>query len=114
MRLILLITSILIASCVSNPDAETHRLALWNFRYEADKTNEYRIYNSISTPFYGDCEDFAFTLARQIGGSVWVIRLEDMSYHAALLKDGFIYDNMHRKPIKKDRYRGRFVQAIEE
>jgi hypothetical protein len=114
MRLILIFSLALCASCVSNLDAEAHRLALWNFRYEEDKYNEFRIYNSISNPFAGDCEDFAFTLRRQIGGDVWLIKLEDMSYHAALLKNNIVYDNMYRRAVKLDRYHGKFIRIMNE
>ena len=114
MRLILIFSLSLCASCSSNPDAEAHRLALWNFYYEADKVDEYRIYNSISNPFYGDCEDFAFTLRRQIGGDVWLIRLEDRSYHAALVKNNLVYDNNSRRPIKRMDYHGRFIRVMNE
>jgi len=51
-------------------EENAHKLALSNFVYEADKVNEYRIYDYIDKPFHGDCEDFAFTLQRQIGGDV--------------------------------------------
>lgn len=49
---------------------EAHRLALWNFSYEKDANDEYRIYDYIDRPFFGDCEDFAFTLQKVIGGDV--------------------------------------------
>lgn len=97
---------------MSNPDAEAHRLMLWNFRYEADKNNEYRIYNRIDRPFYGDCEDAAFTLQKVIGGDVWYIDTGKPIAHAALVKNGIVYDSLSRYPIPKGQYRGRFIYMM--
>ena len=108
MRLLLTIVFSLCASCVSNPDAEAHRLMLWNFRYEADKDNEYRIYDRIDRPFYGDCEDAAFTLQKQIGGDVWYVLLNNGTAHAALVKNGIVYDNRKARPTLKSDYDGNF------
>ena len=98
----------LCVSCASSPDVDAHRLALWNFHYEADKDNEYRVYNSISTPFYGDCEDFAFTLAKQIGGEVWYIDTGTYPAHAALVKGGWVYDSIYTRRVSKQNYKGEF------
>lgn len=95
-------------SCVSNPDAEAHRLALWNFNYEKDIDNEYRIYDYIDRPFFGDCEDFAFTLQKVIGGEVWYIDTGRPVAHAALVKSGLVYDSARKRPISKYRYNGEF------
>lgn len=114
MRILTILLFSLLTACATNPDSEAHRLALWNFTYEKDKANELRIYDSISSPFAGDCEDFAFTLRRQIGGVVWLIRLEDRSYHAALVKNNLVYDNNSRRPIKRMDYHGRFIRVMNE
>ena len=109
--LIMLLIS-LCASCATNPDSEAHRLALWNFTYEADIDNEYRIYDSIDHPFMGDCEDLSFTLQRQIGGDVWYVILENGDRHAALVKNGIVYDNRSRRPIEKSQYQGEFIYIM--
>jgi len=108
MRLILIFSLILCASCSSNPDAEAHRLALWNFNYEKDIDNEYRIYNYIDRPFFGDCEDFAFTLQKVIGGEVWYIDRGQAVAHAALVKGGWVYDSIYKRRVSKNRYNGDF------
>tara|TARA_R100000541_G_scaffold30953_1_gene39829 strand:- start:1353 stop:1700 length:348 start_codon:yes stop_codon:yes gene_type:complete len=108
MRLILIFSLGLCASCSSNPDAEAHRLALWNFHYEADKVDEYRIYDRIDRPFFGDCEDFAFSLQKVIGGDVWYIDQGKAIAHAALVKDNWVYDSIQKRPVSKSRYNGDF------
>ena len=113
MRTILIALFSLCASCASSPDVEAYRLALWNFHYESDKENEYRIYDSISSHFVGDCEDFAFTLAQRIGGNVWHIILPDGGRHAALVKSGIVYDNRSRQPIEKSQYQGEFIYIMQ-
>lgn len=113
MKIILILITLSLSACASNPDAEAHRLALWNFTYEADKVNEYRVYNSISSPFTGDCEDFAFTLAQRIGGNIWHIILPDGGRHAALVKSGIVYDNRSRRPIEKSQYQGEFIYIMQ-
>ena len=109
MRLILVTLLSLCSSCASNPDAQAHRLALWNFTYEADEENEYRIYNSISVPFTGDCEDYAFTLQGVVGGSVWYVARGGRQAHAVLVKDGLVYDSLSRYVVKKELYQGEFI-----
>lgn len=101
--------AILCASCVSNPDAETHRLALRNFHYIADNADEYLVYDYIDSIFYGDCEDFAFTLQRVIGGDVWHVARGSESAHAALVKGGIVYDSLSRYPVLMNRYSGDFL-----
>jgi len=111
MKLIIAL-AVLCASCVSNPDAEAHRLALWNFKYRADINDELRVYDSISNNFSGDCEDFAYTLRKQIGGDVWYVLLLDGTAHAALVKDGIVYDNINRRPTGVTDYRGQFIKIM--
>lgn len=112
MRLLLIFSLSLCASCVSNTDAEAHRLALWNFRYEKDIANEWRVYNYIDRPFFGDCEDFAFTLQKVIGGDVWYIDQGEQIAHSALVKNGIVYDSLYRYPIPKGQYKGRFIYIM--
>ena len=112
MKLLIILISLLVG-CASNPDTEAHRLALWNFRYEKDIDNEYRIYDSISAPFYGDCEDFAFTLQRQIGGEVYYVLLPDKQAHAVLVVKGICYDNRYKRPLSKKKYRGEFIYIMD-
>ena len=100
----------LLGGCSSLPHAEEFRLAKHHFVYESDVADEYRVYDQIDQPFYGDCEDFAFTLQRQIGGDVRVfVGLKGefaFQKHAVLVKDGVVYDNTKRTPVLKDQYRG--------
>ena len=108
MRLILIFSLALCASCVSNPDAEAHRSALWNFNYEKDIANEYRVYDYIDRPFFGDCEDFSFSLQKVIGGDVWYIDRGEQVAHAALVKNNTVYDSLSKYPIPKAKYNGDF------
>lgn len=108
MRLLLIFSTVLCASCVSNPDAEAHRLALWNFHYESDINNEWRIYDRIDRPFFGDCEDYSGTLQGVIGGDVWYVILPDKTAHAVLVKNSMVYDNLHKLPVSKGGYDGDF------
>ena len=101
--------SIICSSCVSNPDAQAHRLALWNFNYEKDIDNEYRIYDYIDRSFFGDCEDYAFSLQGQIGGNVWYVARKGQQAHAVLVKGGLVYDSLSKYIIKKEDYQGEFV-----
>lgn len=54
----------LIAGCQSYKDYAIYNQAKYNFVYEADKENELRLYDRVDKRFYGDCEDFAFTLQK--------------------------------------------------
>lgn len=115
MRLLILIAFSL-TGCVSlSLDEEAHRLAQWNFTYDESISSEHIIYDSIDKPFSGDCDVYAFTLQRVIGGEVWFIMLDDYEYpyHAALVKDGMVYDNINKRPVDKSDYRGQFVMKID-
>lgn len=104
----------LIASCQSHKDYAIYNQAKYNFVYEADKENELRLYGRVDKRFYGDCEDFAFTLQKQIGGDVWYVILNDKSYtqaHAVLVKDGVVYDYLYEKS-RIDDYPARFANII--
>lgn len=112
MKLNAAVLAILCASCVSNPDTEAHRLALWNFSYQPDTSDEWKVYDRIDQPFSGDCEDFALTLQKQIGGEVWYVLLLDGTAHAALVKNDTVYDNISRRPVMIGDYRGQFISVI--
>ena len=60
-------------------------------------------------PFAGDCEDFAFTLQRVIGGNVWYVKREGRESHAVLVKNGLVYDSLSKYRTKKEEYQGDFV-----
>ena len=66
------------------------------------KIMEYRIYDRIDRPFYGDCEDAAFTLQKQIGGDVWYVLLNNGTAHAALVKNGIVYDNRKGQDLRSN------------
>ena len=112
MRLILIFSLSLCASCVSNPDAEAHRLALWNFHYEKDINNEWRVYNRIDRPFMGDCEDYSASLQGAIGGDVWYVIIPNGIAHAVLVKNGIVYDSLSRYPMPKSQYNGDFKHIM--
>lgn len=112
MRLILIFSLSLCASCASNPDAEAHRLALWNFQYQPDITDEWKVYDRIDQPFFGDCEDFSLSLQKQIGGDVWYVLLPDGTAHAALVKNKMVYDNLFKRPVELDKYKGTFLYIM--
>lgn len=57
----------------------------------------------------GDCEDYAFTKQREIGGDVWHVVLPDGRHHAALVRDGFVYDNLHKSPVKLSSYQASWL-----
>ena len=110
MRLILIL-SILMSGCSSIPHLSVYDEAKQNFIYIEDEADEWLVYDRIDEPFMGDCEDFAFTLQKQIGGEVWKVHVYGI-WHAVLLKDGFVYDNIRRTPITIFSYRGWFVEII--
>ncbi len=90
---------------------QIYRKAISNFVYESDIEDERCIYENIDDKFYGDCEDFAFTLQKQIGGEVWYVILNDRTsyrYHAVLVKDGITYDYIYKSSWKEN-YPARFM-----
>jgi hypothetical protein len=95
-------------------EEEAHRLALRNFIYESDAKDERRIYSRIDIAFRGDCEDFAFSLKIQIGGEVWHVRLPNEQAHAVLVVGDYCYCNMHKRPIRRKKYAGRFLFIMEK
>lgn len=113
-RYLLMIAIALCTGCAVSPETEAHRRAFFHFTYVPDVIDERRIYDSIDEPFYGDCEDYAFTLQRVIGGDVWLIQLPDSTHHAALVKNSTVYDNNSRWPIERSKYDGRFIRVMTE
>lgn len=99
MKTLTLILALLFVTGCNTTDHKVYQTALTNFVYESDVEDERRIYNTVDREFYGDCEDFAFTLQKQIGGEVWYVKLDDESgyrYHAVLVKDGITYDYLYK------------------
>ena len=90
------------------PDQKAMWQASGNFTYVADIENELRVYDRIDQPFEGDCEDYAFTLKKQIGGDVWYV-LRKEGAHAVLVKNNITYDFLARRSIHRDNYPGKFV-----
>ena len=93
-----------------------YQIALSNFEYVSDM-NQFRVLDKwhraydIRKHFVGDCEDFAFTLQYEIGGEVWYVILPRKvdNQHAVLVKDNWVYDNLHKVPIKLNNYKGQFI-----
>ncbi|TAA48614.1 hypothetical protein [Corallincola spongiicola] len=76
-----------------------------NFEYVTDQDNEVRIYTDIESGFSGDCEDFAYSLAMKIGGTVWFTFNEKKQAHAVVLSEsGFVFDNEKEWPMRQDVY----------
>lgn len=94
-------------------EEHAYALALKNFKYVRDQFNELKIGDDINKPFSGDCEDFAFTLRRAIGGEVYRVRVRQ-GWHAVLVKDQFVYCNMRKRRIKQHRYPGTFYDIMQE
>jgi hypothetical protein len=117
-NLIIIIALALLSGCVSSQSYETESLykqATRNFNYEHDIANEYRIYGRIDQQFKGDCEDFAFTLQKQIGGDVHFTYLNGAEPHAVLSLNGKVYDmDGIARPIKD--YPGKllFIMTYED
>ena len=89
----------------NSSDAEkAYYEALSNFTYVDDIEDEYIAYERIDKPFYGDCEDFAFTLQKKIGGEVWAFTHDDSVNHAALVLNGMVYDSLRKHPISINDY----------
>jgi len=89
----------------NNSDAEkAYYEALSNFTYVDDVEDEHKAFTRIDKPFYGDCEDFAFTLQLQIGGEVWAFTHNDNVNHAALVLNGVVYDSLRQHPVSINDY----------
>lgn len=96
-------------------EEEVFYTALENFTYQLEPTGEdtYLQYTHYDNPFIGDCEDFAFTLQRELGGQVWAVEHDGPIKHAVLIKDGIVYDNFHQQPIRVSEYPTEFIKALE-
>lgn len=107
-------TGIFYALMPDTDDAQ-YQLALDNFTYLADEADELKLYERIDRPFSGDCEDFAFTLQRQIGGEVWravVITPDGFGAHAVLVKNNIVYDNRYNEPLPTENWLGELVRVM--
>lgn len=112
-KLLLILLTTVTGCATLTLDERAHQLALWNFHYVADVGDEWNVYDRIDEPFSGDCEDYAFSLQLQIGGDVWVVKLNGRSgYHAVLVKDGIVYDNIYSWTHTRDDYPARFIKII--
>jgi hypothetical protein len=96
----------------------TEQSAMWqatnNFTYKGELPgkDEWITYDSINEPFTGDCEDYALTLQKQIGGDVWYVVLPGKRAHAVLAKNGIAYDFRFKRSIKVESYPGRFSHIM--
>ena len=89
---------------LSSSDDRAYYEALSNFTYVDDVADEYKAFTRIDRPFAGDCEDFAFTLQRQIGGEVWAFTYDNNVNHAALVLNGVVYDSLRKHPVSIEKY----------
>lgn len=96
------------------PHEDEFYTALENFTYVEDVpgAETYTAFTDISQPFFGDCEDFAFTLQKQIGGEVWAMTHTEQVNHAVLIVDGIVYDNFFKIPTPVDKYPGKKLHPI--
>ena len=65
-----------------------------------------------SGKFYGDCEDYAFSLQQKMGGEVWHVVLPDKRHHAILLSDNYVYDSLQTQRIRKNKYKAAWLFVI--
>ena len=114
MKILLITIMLVLLTGCNTTETTVYKTAMTNFVYESDIADERRIYNTVDETFYGDCEDFAFTLQKQIGGEVWYVVLNDrtkFSAHAVLVKDGVTYDYLYRSSWKEN-YPARFLWVM--
>jgi len=116
-KLIVLVTLLSLVYLLIRPNhpyEDEFYTALENFTYIEDKPDHetYIAFTEITSPFYGDCEDFAFTLQKQIGGEVWAMTHTAQQAHAVLIVDGIVYDNFFRIPTPIDDYPGEKLYPI--
>ena len=117
LKLLSLAVAIFVLYCVfrpSYPFEDEFYTALNNFTYVSDVpgAETYTAFTDITEPFYGDCEDFAFTLQKQIGGDVWAMTHTERVNHAVLIVDGIVYDNFFKIPTPLDKYPGKKLHPI--
>lgn len=110
MRKLIIISLALLSGCTTmTPDQKAMWQASANFVYVADVADEWRVYDRIDQPFEGDCEDYALTLQKQIGGKVWYVNHHDRGAHAVLVKNNVTYDFLAGRSMHRDSYPGEFV-----
>jgi outer membrane biogenesis lipoprotein LolB len=110
MRKLFIISLLALSGCTTmTPDQKAMQQASDNFVYVSDIADEWRIYDRIDQPFEGDCEDYALTLQKQIGGKVWYVNHHKRGAHAVLVKNNVTYDFLVKRPLHKYLYPGEFV-----
>lgn len=113
MKHLFIISLLLLTGCSTlNPNQQALRQAIGNFHYEADKDDEWRIYDAIDKPFKGDCEDFALTLQKKIGGQVWYVAHKTQGAHAVLIKDEVTYDFLLNRSMPIESYPGKPIYIM--
>jgi hypothetical protein len=111
MKLILIIIAMSIAGCSSIPHWQKYGEAKKNFRYRRDVADEWVRYDSVSESFIGDCEDMAFSLQHQIGGKVMRVIYKSL-WHAVLVTNGYVYDNIMKYPVAVEAYEGLIINEM--
>lgn len=100
-----------LTGCAAAPHQQELDALHARFTYRADIADEH----CIAPPgrrFVGDCEDFAYTLQGEIGGEVWHVVLPDGRHHAVVKRDGWVYDNLHKRPVKSGIYPARWLRLM--
>tara|TARA_Y100000310_G_scaffold30979_1_gene29391 strand:- start:3025 stop:3378 length:354 start_codon:yes stop_codon:yes gene_type:complete len=111
MKYLIILLAAMSVGC-STMEQKAHSEALNNFTYVSDnKLDRWDRYDT-ANPFSGDCEDFSFSLQSVIGGKVYRVRLYDGQYHAVLLKNGVVYDNLYKHPKSKLDYPATFESVM--
>jgi hypothetical protein len=111
------LTLLLSLTACTSPDNKAFLLASKNFTYVSDgDTDSWQRFDSVSSKFSDDCEDFAFTLQAQIGGTVWLVKLYDEEYpwHAVLVKNDKAYDSYYKRIIPVKWYRAEFISVMKK
>ena len=112
MRKLIIISLALLSGCTTmTPDQKAMWQASANFVYVADVADEWRVYDRIDQPFEGDCEDYALTLQKQIGGDVWYV-INRKGAHAVLVKNDITYDFLVKRSMHRNRYPGKFMYVM--
>lgn len=96
----------------TSSDDEAYYRALSNYEHVDDIGDTHTAFTSIDNPIRGDCEDFAFSLKRQIGGDVWAVSRNGNVDHAVLIKNGVVYDSLLSRPSQLDDYHNRPIYII--
>ena len=112
MRTVLIILMVVMSVGCSTMEQKAHFSAMSNFTYVADVGDSWDRYDP-SKPFSGDCEDFAFSLQTVIDGDVYRVKLNTGTYHAVILKDGIVYDNLYNHPKPVSLYPAEFINVME-